>query len=244
MTDAASPDSPSPAARRNTASARPRASRSDPKSKPGAATRDRLLAAATVEFAQYGYAGARVERILAKSKANPRMLYHHFGSKAELYVVVLETALGELRKAELRLDLEKAEPLAGLLQLFDFMNDHFENNPTLVRLFTNENLLKARFMKTSPHIHEMSSPVLAMISYLIERGNASGSLSGSLDPLRVYVLMVALCQFHLSNVHTLSVIFDQDLSARAWRELRKRDARAMLEAYLSVPASVAGDGGA
>lgn len=202
------------------------------KTRPGASTRERLLAAATSEFAQHGFAGARVERIVAKAKVNPRMLYHHFGGKAEIYVAVLESALAELRRAELSLDVDRAEPLAGLLQLFEFMNDHFESNPTLVRLFANENLLKARFMRTSDRIREMSSPVLAMISRLIERGAASGRLPPSLDPLRTYVLMVALCQFHLSNAHTLSVIFDRDLSAPAWRELRKRDARAMLHAYL------------
>jgi AcrR family transcriptional regulator len=206
------------------------------KAKPGANTHDRLLAAARSEFAQYGFAGARVERILGKAKVNPRMLYHHFGGKAEIYVAVLESALAELRRAELSLDVDRAEPVAGLLQLFDFMNDHFESNPTLVRLFTNENLLRARFMRTSDRIREMSSPVLAMISRLIERGAASGRFPLALDPLRTYVLMVALCQFHLSNVHTLSFIFDQDLSAPAWRESRKRDARAMLQAYLSTAA--------
>jgi AcrR family transcriptional regulator len=209
--------------------------------KPRTETRERLLAAATAEFAQHGFAGARVERMLSRAKVNPRMLYHHFGGKAQIYVTVLESALGELRRAELSLDVDRAEPLAGLLQLFEFMNDHFETNPTLVRLFTNENLLKARFMRKSDRIKDMSSPVLALISRLIERGAASGCLPPSLDPLRTYVLMVALCQFHLSNVHTLSVIFNQDLSAPAWRELRKRDARNMLRAYFSATPDQASD---
>ena len=44
-----------------------------------------------------------------------------------------------------------------------------------------------------------------------------------LDPLEVYVMMVALNQFHLSNVHTLSVIFDRDLTSASWRASRCRD---------------------
>lgn len=200
-------------------------------------TRERLLASAKAEFAQHGFAGARVDRILTKAGANSRMLYHHFGSKREIYVAVLEDALADLRRHELRLDVDHADPLEGLLQLFDFMNDHFESNQALVSLFRNENLLKARFMKTSAKIREMSSPVLSMISRLIEKGHAQGQLAADLDPLRIYVLMVALCQFHLSNVHTLSFIFDLDLSTAAWRAARKRDARRMLKTFLRADAS-------
>ncbi|MGQ3073650.1 MAG: TetR/AcrR family transcriptional regulator [Ferrovibrionaceae bacterium] len=195
-------------------------------------TQDRLMKAARSEFALHGFAGARVERILAKAGANPRMLYHYFRGKSDLYVAVLEEALGDLRSHELRLDIEQADPLEGLLQLFDFMNDHFEGNQHLVRLLTNENLQKARFMKTSARIREMSSPVLVMIARLLDRGGSAGALIPDLDPLRVYVLMVALSQFHLSNVHTLSVIFDRDLSDAGWRAARKADARRMLASFL------------
>jgi hypothetical protein len=124
--------------------------------------------------------------------------------------------------------------MEGLLQLFDFMNGHFEQNRDLVTLLTAENLLKARYMRTSAKIRDMSSPVLDMISKLLARGRASSRFDKDLDPLRLYVLMVALSQFHLSNVHTLSVIFASDLSDVTWRDARKADARTMLEAFLKA----------
>ena len=160
------------------------------------------------------------------------MLYHYFGSKSGLYVAVLEAALGDLRAQELRLDVEDLDPLDGLVQLFDFMNDHFEANQPLVRLLTNENLQNARYLRTSKRIREMSSPVLSMISRFIARGEAEGVIASDLDPLRVYVMMVALSQFHLSNVHTLSVIFDRNLEDPLWRTRRQDDARRMLAAFL------------
>lgn len=198
-----------------------------------AQSRERLLRAARDEFAQHGFAGARVDRIVRKASSNPRMIYHYFGSKQGLYIAVLEDALGSLRAQELRLDVEHLDPVEGLVQLFDFMTDHFEANQSLVRLLTNENLQKARFMQKSATIREMSWPVLSMIARLIERGTENGELIDGLDPLRVYVMMVALSQFHLSNVHTLSVIFDRDLSDKAWRAARHDDARRMLTAYFA-----------
>jgi AcrR family transcriptional regulator len=196
-------------------------------------SREQIMRAATAEFAAHGLAGARISRIVQKAGTNPRMIYEHFGSKSALYVASLENALAELRSEELGLDVEHLDPLEGLLQLFDFMNAHFERSGYLVSLLTTENLMKARYMKKSSRIREMSSPVLAMMERLLSRGAAEGKLTGDVDPLRLYVMMVALSQFHLSNVHTLSMIFERDLSKPEWRAKRKADARRMLASYLS-----------
>lgn len=54
----------------------------------GQATRRRLLDAATAEFAAYGIAGARVDRISANAKANKAQLYAFFGDKDGLFDAV------------------------------------------------------------------------------------------------------------------------------------------------------------
>ena len=194
--------------------------------------RAEILRAATTEFATHGYAGGRIERIVKKAGTNPRMIYELFGSKSELYVATLESALSALRTEELTLEVMHLDPLEGLLKLFDFMNGHFERNGHLVSLLRTENTLKARFMKKSPRIHEMSSPVLSMTKRLLARGVAEGSLAADIDPLRLYVMIAALSQFHLTNVHTLSSMFATDLGDATWRTWRREDARKMLAAYL------------
>ena len=195
-------------------------------------SREQIMRAATAEFAAHGLAGARISRIVQKAGSNPRMIYEHFGSKSALYVAALENALAELRSEELGLDVEHLDPVEGLLQLFDFMNAHFERSGYLVRLLTTENLTKARYMKKSLRIREMSFPVLAMIERLLSRAAADGTIAAGIDPLRLYIMMVALSQFHVSNVHTLSIIFEQDLSKADWRAKRHADARKMLASYL------------
>ena len=197
--------------------------------------RQEILRAATTEFATHGFAGGRITRIVKKSGSNPRLIYEQFGSKSELYVATLESALGALRTEELTLDVEHLDPLEGLLKLFEFMNGHFERNGHLVSLLRSENLMKARYMKKSPRIHEMSSPVLSMTTRLLKRGIAEGKLAADIDPLRLYVMIAALSQFHLANAHTLSAEFNKDLSTSEWREKRRGDARHMLAAYLVRP---------
>ncbi len=49
----------------------------------------RILSVAALEFAERGYAGARVDRIAKRAHVNKAMLYYHFGSKQGLYRTLL-----------------------------------------------------------------------------------------------------------------------------------------------------------
>jgi len=92
-----------------------------------AATRTRLVDAAYTEFAEYGFAGARVERIAKEAGANKQAIYLYFTSKEGLFDAVLEARLGILA------DQVPYTPtdLSGYIgALFDHMVEH----PDLVRL--------------------------------------------------------------------------------------------------------------
>ncbi len=58
-------------------------------------TRTRILAAALREFAQKGFAGARVDRIARRARINKRMLYHYFGDKEGLFREILRRKIAE-----------------------------------------------------------------------------------------------------------------------------------------------------
>jgi AcrR family transcriptional regulator len=195
-------------------------------------TRDSILRAAVSEFASKGYNGARIETICRVARANPRMLYHHFGDKGRLYVAVLEQVIGELRREELKLVVDHVDPLEGMLHLFDFVHGHFGEHPELIHLLSGENLLRARFLRRSVNTPTVASPLIDLIARLLRRGQRQGLLRRGIDPLHLYVLMVALSYFHRSNAWTLSVIFQEDLHARGWQKDHKRAASEMLLRYL------------
>ena len=67
--------------------------------------RDEILAAARAEFAQYGLAGARIDRIAKGANASKERLYAHFGDKEALFRDVVATDSKEFFAAvELRAD--------------------------------------------------------------------------------------------------------------------------------------------
>ncbi len=44
-------------------------------------TRARIVAAARAEFAERGYAGARIKQIAERAEINKELIYHYFRSK-------------------------------------------------------------------------------------------------------------------------------------------------------------------
>ncbi|MGK8485505.1 TetR/AcrR family transcriptional regulator [Nocardia asiatica] len=92
------------------------------------ATRQALLRAARDEFARYGLAGARVDRIAEAAGVNKERIYGLFGSKDKLFDVILIDTLREF--IDVVKPLADTEPGEYVGKLFDYHRD----NPQLLRL--------------------------------------------------------------------------------------------------------------
>jgi TetR/AcrR family transcriptional regulator len=198
-------------------------------------TRARILEVAIDEFVRHGYSGTRVERIVARARCNMRMLYHHFGSKEALYVAALETVYADIRDKENAIDLRSLEPAAGVRKLVEFTFGHFAEHPNFVELTRNENLLQGRYIAGSRKISAMSTPLLGGIADLLKRGEARGIFRRGINPLQLYVSIVALACHHITNRHTLSATFRTDITTANWLKKRSVHVREMILAYVVRP---------
>lgn len=70
--------------------------RADAQEKPNPA-KLRLLDAATSEFAERGFAGARIDMIAQEAQLNKQLIYHYFGGKQQLYDAVLTDMVRRLQ---------------------------------------------------------------------------------------------------------------------------------------------------
>jgi AcrR family transcriptional regulator len=100
------------------------------------ATRRRLLDAATAEFAAYGIAGARVDRIAQAAGSNKAQIYHYFQSKDGLFDAVFDAMCVETVR-EVPIDPTDLPEYAG--RLFD----SYERRPWVQRLATWHRLERA-----------------------------------------------------------------------------------------------------
>ncbi len=192
------------------------------RSRDSAATAASILAAATKEFASYGFGGGRIDRIAERARVNQRMIYHHFESKRGLYLAVLEGAYQRERSAEMTLRLDEIEPRQAMRGLVEYTFDSFVKDRTFIKLLNDENLHKAAHLKRSRRIAEMHSPLIAIVQNILERGAAAGVFRRDVDPLQTWISIAAVSYFYFSNIYTLSAIFRRDFDSTKARASRRK----------------------
>jgi len=226
-------------------SAEQRQAEADPVRRPRSPekTKETILAAARVEFCEHGLAGARVDAIAERAQANKRLLYHYFGNKEELYRAVLMDAYAEIREGERQLNLDALSPDEAMDRLVRFTFRHFLAHPWFTSLLATENLQDAEFLKTMPDIPALHSPLVGQIERILKNGHREGIFRDGIDPVQLYISIAALGYFYVSNMKTLSVIFQRDLGATSPLQEREAQIVQMVLRYLWKPgAQPNGDG--
>lgn len=197
-----------------------------------AKNQERILRAATAEFARSGLGGARVDRIAERAGANKRMLYYYYGNKEALFLAVMEASYAKIRNAERSLKLGEVDPVEGIRRLVEFTWAYYLKNPEFLTLLNSENLHKARHIKRSKDIPAMHSPFVATIEDLLRRGVQAGQFRRGVDAVQLYISIASLSYFYQSNRHTLSAVFARDLFAPRHRAERLKHMVELVLGYL------------
>jgi AcrR family transcriptional regulator len=165
--------------------------------------RDTILSAARSEFAQYGLAGARIDRIAKAADASKERLYAHFGDKETLFRGVVAADAAEFFAAvTLRPD---AVP--------EFVGDIFDlacRRPEHLRMITWANL--EGFALDPPSIEDRES-VAARDIATIEAAQAAGQVDSSWHPMDLLVLLFGLALSWAQSPHPDAVTADLTIIA-------------------------------
>lgn len=139
------------------------------------ATKERILEAATAEFAAHGFAGGRVDRIAAGARSNVRMIYAYYGDKSGLFDAALTQALGRMAQ-NVPPRPESLPEWAG--EVFD----HHQSHPEVLRLSTWAQLERPEAMAEPLNIYRDKTLAMATAG------------ATPLSPVDVLVFIYALAQ--------------------------------------------------
>lgn len=137
-------------------------------------SRDVIQAAAAEEFREFGFHGARVNRIASRAGLNKQLIYYYFGSKRGLYDQVLKGAASRLKldpRARRTLPAGAGERLRALLE---HALAEAAGAPDVVRA--------AVLDRTNP---AAADPILEMVAEFareISRGQGLGHYRDDADP--------------------------------------------------------------
>jgi AcrR family transcriptional regulator len=140
-------------------------------------TRQRILDAALAEFADKGYAGARVRAIAERAGVNAQLISYYFGGKEGLYRELLHR--WHQREAEIEArDLALDEVVVAYLEnVFD--------QPELTRIFTWEGLSQT----APPDLYPSDGAEAPEVADL-RRRQAAGEIAADVDPAYLLVALM------------------------------------------------------
>ena len=183
-------------------------------------SQNRILEAAVVEFAENGYAGARVEAIAERAEINKRMIYQYFGNKDSLYQAVLEKVYCDIWEAEASLSLDQLTPREALVALVRFVWSYYLDHPEFITLLNTENQLKARFFRKSKILRAGAANSRPLVEEILRRGEAEGAFRADVDPTQLSLTITSVCYYYLTNQATSSIVYGQKMMAKKALEAR------------------------
>ena len=174
-------------------------------------TRRNLLDAAYREFSASGYHGASIDRICKRAGVSKQILSHHFGAKADVYLLVLERAYEASRAHDPELDLEGTDPVDAIRRFVGFAFDHLRMDRAFVSLLADENINKGRNIRRSGKLRDLYAPLIGRLGAVLARGESTGAFRPGINPRELYISISALCFFYFSNAYTLAAVLGGDL---------------------------------
>ena len=170
-----------------------------------------LLEAGRTEFANYGFDGARLERIVAKVGCAKRMLYYYFGNKKDVYLAVIAQCYSDIRASEEQLNLDALPPLQALHALAQKSFEYHEQNQEFTRLVLQENFQGAQLLGQVSNTELLRKAALEPVERILQRGVAQGVFRADVTAVDVHYLISALSSFRVDHAATWNSLLQVDL---------------------------------
>jgi AcrR family transcriptional regulator len=178
-------------------------------------TKQRILDAALGEFADKGYAGARVRAIADRAGVNSQLISYYFGGKQALY--------GELIRRWLEHEATIEEQDLSLPDLVIAYLDAVFDTPEMTRMFTWEGLSPTIPADLYPE-PEGEAPEVTDL----RRRQEAGEIAPDIDPAYLLIAMMGAVNTPVTMPQTIERICGVPADSDAFREAFAEQLRIML----------------
>ncbi|WP_346353274.1 TetR/AcrR family transcriptional regulator [Azotosporobacter soli] len=183
-------------------------------------TVSKILAAATLLFAQKGFSGVSVKEIAEAAGVNIASISYHFGGKEKLYVEVLDRQFEVIYRLMQLMDDMKLTAIEAIRQFANFSRQVYEECPCFNRLMLSENVNPNLFY--AEQMAEHAQKFRKHMWEILKRGVADGELRADFDTRVASLALVSLTQYYFNDRDLANVFLEdgsgQDQSERYLRE--------------------------
>jgi AcrR family transcriptional regulator len=182
---------------------------------------EKILLSARKEFAEYGLAGARVDRIASKAGVNKAMIYYYFRSKENLYQTVISQQLSQVRILAEETITTEVNPESLLLRLAELYNSLFENQEDLVPILLREVASGGERIRRTLKQIITGKRLGKKVKEIIDQGRKSG-LFRDVDSKQAIISFMGMNMFYLIMAPIVNSVWEIK-DGKKFREKRPRE---------------------
>jgi AcrR family transcriptional regulator len=191
-------------------------------------SREKILEVAEARFAQRGFAGVGMREVALAAGLGKSSLFHHFPTKVELYVAVIERVIAGIEAHVLPALAKGGDGTARIERAVDALIDALAEHPTTARLLLRSLVEDDPFAAAEP---PGLAAVEERIAALVGRFTA---LLGAPDAVQT---LIGATVYHFASGEFGEAVLGGALFSAEAVARRKREVKALLLHGLKSPAS-------
>ena len=196
-------------------------------------TRDRVLQVAQALFAERGYRGTSLRDIARRIGIKAPSLLHHFPSKEQLYLAVLDRIFEGMEEAASTVlmgrDSFQQRTLSAIIGAIDYIALRSDSMRIIWREMTEESGAGRQLFK------RRLPPLFAMGVNFLFQGQRAGEFREEVDPFHFLLSLNSITIGFFTTAAMVRRLWNQNLLEPAVIERRKREVIDMVERTLFVP---------
>jgi len=158
--------------------------------------KDKILTVAANHFADFGFEGARMDKIAKEACVNKASIYYNIGNKEALYAMVLnkvfEKGFGTFNNV-IESNLPAKKKLADYIK---YIAKALEQNPIIPKMMMREQLSQGRHMP-EPFADNIVK-MLDGLTAILKQGNQEG-VFGAVDTLTIHFMIFGTMMFQMTS---------------------------------------------
>lgn len=188
----------------------------------GATTITDIVGAAKEEFTAHGFDGTTVDSICRRAKVSKQLLYYYFGSKADLYTIILKDAAEKTAAFIGNNEYAQLAPEEALKLFMQNMFREFVERPQIAQMTIDEaQHAFAHVGKTSPLATMLRTLIDDVLGPIVRRGSAEGLFRADCDVDQLFWAIYSFVTTWFATSPMVSLVTrtrtGADMDAAAWR---------------------------
>lgn len=178
----------------------------------------KIFQAAIKVISELGYHNTRISDIAKEAGVAYGLVYHYFGSKENIMVIILDEVTKKFSEKIDKIDAEDIHTLEKLARISDYMFDTYLASKEVIQLLITEIIKEPKINKDKM----ISERILDKISNIIEKGKQKKEIYSFIEPKILTLVFFGSIQMLLTSLVTNYYTIEDNNKTQVIKKFKKQ----------------------